>query len=117
MLDVGFPDGASASAVFRPYSWLRADLGGSYNLVSKGVRGGVSVVPFGMGPSATLEAGHYFDGNANGIARNVVGAAQQRHPSAGRLDFANPTWEGLRMRRCFSPRGSLPAHCPQRQRR
>lgn len=74
MLGAGVPDGATGTAVFRPYSWLRAEAGGAYNMISKGVLAGVSVLPFGAGPSATLEGGHYFDGNANGIARTFAGA-------------------------------------------
>jgi hypothetical protein len=74
MLDVGLPDGANASLVFRPYSWLRAHGGGGYNMISGGVRAGVTLVPFGAGPSATIEAGHYFDGNANGLARRLTGS-------------------------------------------
>jgi hypothetical protein len=91
MVDVGFPDGATGSAVYRPFGWLRTELGGSYNLISKGVRGGVTVIPFGMGPSATLEAGHYFDGNANGIARNIAGGGFQDNAILQRVgyDFAN----------------------------
>src|ERR1700690_2945931 len=69
MADAGLPDGANASLVFRPLRWLRVHGGGGYNMVSAGVRGGATVVPFGMGPSATLEAGHYFDGNANGAVQ------------------------------------------------
>jgi len=74
MLGAGVPDGATASAVVRPLSWVRAEGGLSYNMISKGVRAGVSLLPFGSGPSATLEAGHYFNGNANGIARSIAGA-------------------------------------------
>ena len=91
MLDAGIPDGASVSGVYRPFSWLRTEVGGSYNMISKGVRGGVSVIPFGMGPSATLEAGHYFDGNANGIARNIAGGGFQDNAVLQRIgyDYAN----------------------------
>jgi hypothetical protein len=74
MMDAGAPDGANASLVFRPLSWLRAHGGGGYNLISKGVRAGVTLLPFGAGPSATLEAGHYFDGDANGLARRFAGS-------------------------------------------
>src|SRR5207247_1926709 len=42
--------------------------------ISPGVRAGLSLIPFGWGPSATLEAGHYFDGNANNLARKFAGA-------------------------------------------
>jgi hypothetical protein len=91
MLDAGIPDGMSASAVYRPFSWLRTEIGGSYNMISKGVRGGVSLLPFGMGPSATLEAGHYFDGNANGLARSIVGGGYEDNAILQRIgyDFAN----------------------------
>jgi hypothetical protein len=74
MVGGGVPDGATGSAVFRPFSWLRTEAGLSYNMISRGVRGGISLLPFGSGPSATLEAGHYFNGNANGIARSIAGA-------------------------------------------
>ena len=74
MVGGGVPDGATGSAVFRPFSWLRTEAGLSYNLIIRGVRAGVSVLPFGAGPSATFEAGHYFSGNANGIARSIAGA-------------------------------------------
>ena len=74
MLDAGVPDGVNAALVLRPYSWLRAHGGGGYNMISAGVRAGVTLVPFGAGPSATIEGGHYFDGDANGLARRFAGA-------------------------------------------
>lgn len=74
MVGAGVPDGATGSAVFRPFSWVRGEAGLSYNMISKGVRAGVTLLPFGAGPSGTLEAGHYFNGNANGIARSIAGA-------------------------------------------
>ena len=82
MADAGLPDGANASLVFRPLRWLRVHGGGGYNAISTGVRAGVTLVPFGMGPSATLEAGHYFEGNANGMAQRFAGATF----SSGTLD-------------------------------
>ena len=91
MVGAGVPDGATASLVYRPFSWLRTEAGGSYNMISKGVRGGVSLIPFGMGPSVSLEAGHYFDGNANGLARNIAGGSFQDNAILQRIgyDFAN----------------------------
>lgn len=88
-LDAGFPDGAALSGVFRPFSWLRTELGGSYNMISKGVRGGVTLVPFGMGPSATLEGGHYFDGDANGIASKFGGHSDNAILQRVGYDYAN----------------------------
>jgi hypothetical protein len=77
MADAGLPDGAGASLVLRPRRWLRAHGGGSYNMISAGFKGGVTLLPFGMGPSATIEAGHYFDGDANGLARKFAGQSFQ----------------------------------------
>jgi hypothetical protein len=75
MVDAGLPDGANGSLVVRPFSWLRAHGGGGTNMIGKGVRAGVALLPFGSGPSATLEAGHYFDGNANGVAQRFAGSS------------------------------------------
>jgi hypothetical protein len=90
-LAAGVPDGAALSGVYRPFRWLRAEVGGGYNMISKGVHGGLTVVPFGMGPSATLEGGHYFDGDANGIARKFAGAGFDDNAILQRIgyDYAN----------------------------
>ena len=73
MADAGIPDGMQGSLVWRPWRALRLSVGGGYNLISKGVRVGATLLPFGRGPSGTLEAGHYFEGNANGQAAKVFG--------------------------------------------
>ena len=72
MADVGLPDGAMGSLVVRPWQWFRAYAGGGSNSVSKGYRGGFSLVPFGAGPSVSVEYGHYNEGDANGLVRRVV---------------------------------------------
>ena len=77
MTDVGFPDGVQASVVLRPAKWLRGSVGGGYNLISKGVRVGLTLLPFGRGPSGTIEAGHYFDGDANKAASMISGSDTQ----------------------------------------
>ena len=77
MRDAGLPDGANAALVVRPLRWLRVHGGGGYNMISPGVRAGLTLLPFGSGPSATLEAGHYFDGNANGLVRRFAGQSFQ----------------------------------------
>jgi hypothetical protein len=73
MADAGVPDGFQGSLVLRPWKVLRASVGGGYNMISKGVRIGVTLLPFGRGPSGTLEAGHYFDGDANSAAAKLFG--------------------------------------------
>jgi hypothetical protein len=91
MADAGVPDGAVGSLVLRPWKWLRTSVGGGYNMVSKGVRGGISILPFGRGPSLTVEAGRYFDGDANAAARKVMGAAYKDNALLDRVgyDYAN----------------------------
>jgi hypothetical protein len=91
MLGAGVPDGATGSLTYRPVSWARAEVGMAYNMISRGVRAGVTLIPFGAGPSATLEAGHYFDGNANGIARSIAGSGFHDSAILQRVgyDFAN----------------------------
>jgi len=91
MVDAGLPDGMNAALVYRPTDWLRTHAGGSYNMISYGVRGGIALIPFGSGPSAILEAGHYFDGNANGLARKIAGAGFQNNALLEKIgyDYAN----------------------------
>jgi hypothetical protein len=91
MADVGLPDGAAASLVLRPAKWLRLTGGGTYNMISSGLRAGASLLPFGWGPSLSLEGGHYFDGDANGLIRRFAGASYQSNAVLERVgyDYAN----------------------------
>ncbi len=87
MADAGLPDGAIASLVVRPWQWLRVYAGGGTNSVSKGWRGGLSLVPFGAGPSFSLEYGHYNDGNANGLVRHLVSGQFAGSPLLDRVGY------------------------------
>src|SRR5579872_3746419 len=91
MVDAGLPDGMNGSLIVRPTSWLRTEIGGGYNMISSGVRGGLALIPFGSGPSLTLEAGHYFDGNANGLAKKFAGPGFKDNALLERIgyDYAN----------------------------
>jgi hypothetical protein len=91
MADVGLPDGAGASLVYRPRKWVRLHGGGTYNMISSGVRAGASFTPLGWGPSLTVEGGHYFDGDANGLVRKFAGASYQSNAVLERIgyDYAN----------------------------
>jgi hypothetical protein len=73
MTDIGVPDGAQGSLVVRPWKALRFSLGGGYNMISKGVRAGVTLLPFGRGPALAVEAGRYFQGDANAAVTKVAG--------------------------------------------
>jgi hypothetical protein len=74
MADAGVPDGANAALVLRPAPWVRLHAGGGTNTVSAGYRGGITLLlPMGVGPSLSLEVGHFRDGNANGLVRRFAG--------------------------------------------
>lgn len=73
LADAGVPDGGNVALVLRPAQWLRLHGGGGTNTVSGGFRAGLTVLPLGAGPSLSLEAGHYREGNANGLVRGFVG--------------------------------------------
>jgi hypothetical protein len=86
MADAGVPDGVQGSLVLRPMKWLRTSVGGGYNMISKGVRAGVSILPFGRGPSATLEAGRFFEGNANTAGSKYIAGYSDANPLSPALD-------------------------------
>lgn len=75
MVDVGLPDGATVSIVYRPIRALRLAGGVSHNFVSLGQRVGASFVPFDgwVSPTLSVEYGRYAEGNANPLARMVSG--------------------------------------------
>jgi hypothetical protein len=90
-LQTGLPDGFTGSVVYRPWSWLRAHGGAGYNMIGVSMQGGLALIPFGWGPSLTLEGGHYFEGNANGLARKMAGASFEDSALLERVgyDYAN----------------------------
>lgn len=69
MLDAGAPDGVQAALVVRPWSWLRIEAGGGYNLVSPGARGAITLIPIDtvLRPTLTVEAGRYFGGDLSKV--------------------------------------------------
>jgi hypothetical protein len=89
MLDAGVPDGANLSLAYKPWSWVRVHAGGGTNLVSPGFRTGVSLLLGGL--VGTVEYGHYFEGNANGIWQTISGHPDADVPSLHELgyDYAN----------------------------
>jgi hypothetical protein len=91
MVDAGIPDGAIGSLAFRPWKWVRAYAGGGSNSVSGGWRAGLSLLPFGAGPSVSFEYGHYADGDANGLVRRLVSGEFSGSPLLNRIgyDYAN----------------------------
>jgi hypothetical protein len=91
MLDVGIPDGAVIGLAYRPAFWSRLQLGAGSNSISPGLRAGAVLVPFGMGPSLTVEGGWYFEGDANAVLEKLAGASYASNRTAQRVgyQFAN----------------------------
>ncbi|HEY0715803.1 MAG TPA: hypothetical protein VGF45_24175 [Polyangia bacterium] len=85
--DVGLPDGAMASLVLRPVVPVRLSLAVGSNGTAPGFRGGVSLLPFGAGPSLTLEGGHYLSGRPNGPLKSVFGGMGRFASYVGQVNY------------------------------
>jgi hypothetical protein len=90
MADVGVPDGANGSIVFNPISRVRLAAGGGYNGISRGVRGGVTLVPFKtwVTPTLSLEYGNYVEGDANPLAQMISGDKTFHNDSLERIGYS-----------------------------
>ncbi len=87
-MDGGLPDGASATVLYRPWKFLRFGGGLLYNYIGYGVRGGVSMLPyFPIAPSLTLEAGHYFEANANARIAQYGSVPEELKPLLERVSY------------------------------
>lgn len=65
--DVGLPDGAGASALVMPVSFLRIHVGGLATFSGSGVRAGLTLVAFpsaGARPTLGVDVGYAFTGSA-----------------------------------------------------
>lgn len=93
MADLGVPDGATLSIVYRPIRALRLHAGLSHNLISLGQRVGVTFVPLAWwaSPTVSLEYGHFAEGNANPAVQRFSGDASMSSPVLDRVgyDYAN----------------------------
>jgi hypothetical protein len=89
MTDVGVPDGATLSLVFRPVAPLRVSVGASHNLVGPGVRAGITFapVPWWISPTLSVSAGHFAERDANPVARMVTGDATYSSPALERFGY------------------------------
>jgi len=73
-VEAGVPDGATASLAIRPVRAVRIRAGAAYNGISVGETAGVTLVPLGWwcSPTLSVDAGHYPEGDANPLAREVT---------------------------------------------
>ncbi len=93
MVDAGLPDGVSGSLVWRMTPRIRVHGGVGFNGFAPGMRAGFSLAafPFFVTPTATVEAGRFFEGNANTLAQMVSGDPAFDEPVLREVgyDFAN----------------------------
>lgn len=91
--DVGVPDGGTASLSVQPLSLVRLQAGVSHNSVSPGVRAGITLLPLDtwIRPVLSLDVGHYWEGDANPMARRLSGDQTIDSPTLRRFhyDYAN----------------------------
>jgi hypothetical protein len=87
MADVGVPDGLIGALAIRPWSWVRLNGGGGTNSISGGWRAGITFLPFTAGPSASFEYGRYQDGNANPLAKKIIGSGFDGSPLLERVGY------------------------------
>jgi hypothetical protein len=87
MADVGVPDGLIGSLAIRPLSWVRLSAGGGSNSISRGWRTGITLLPFSAGPSASFEYGQYQDGDANTLAKKIIGGGFDGSPLLERVGY------------------------------
>jgi hypothetical protein len=85
--DIGFPDGIIAGLAIRPWNWFRLSAGAGTNAISFGVRGGVTIVPFAVGPSFIVEGGHYFEGNANSTVSAMTSGSNEGNRLADKVGY------------------------------
>ncbi len=75
MFDLGTLDGGMMSLVYRPLPWVRLHGGAGTNGAGPGVRAGAVLSPFqNSGWSLSLDGGHFFPGNVNGVFAAFAGS-------------------------------------------
>jgi hypothetical protein len=86
MFDLGTLDGGMMSLVYRPASWLRLHAGGGTNGASPGVRAGAAI-PIARGWGISLEGGHFFPGDLNGLFSAFAGPDYDDSHLLERFDY------------------------------
>lgn len=86
MFDLGTLEGGMMSLVYRPASWLRLHAGGGTNGAGPGVRAGATV-PIGRGWGVSLEGGHFFPGDLNGLFSAFAGPDYDDSHLLERFDY------------------------------
>lgn len=90
MADLGVPDGATASVVVRPVRAIRLHGGVGHNLVTRGVRVGITLAPLAttIAPTLSVDYGRYPEGDANPLMRRLTGDAMYHATALERVGYA-----------------------------
>jgi hypothetical protein len=112
MFDLGTMDGGMMSLVYRPSPWLRFHGGGGTNGAGPGVRLGTVVSPFqNSGWSFSLDGGHFFPGDVNGLFAAFAGSDYDDSRLLERFDYdfvnLQVGWEVERGDLMFFARGGV----------
>ena len=112
MFDLGTMEGGMMSLVYRPAEWLRVHGGAGTNGASPGVKMGAVVAPWqDLGWSFSLDGGHFFPGNVNGLFSAFAGSDYDDSHLLEHFDYNFVTlqlgWEYERGDLMFFARGGL----------
>jgi hypothetical protein len=112
MFDLGTLEGGMMSLVYRPMPRLRVYGGGGTNFAAPGVRVGASVAPFeNSGWAVSLDGGHFFPGNVNGLFQAFAGSDYDDSHLLERFDYnfmdLQVGWEVERGDLMFFARGGV----------
>ena len=111
MFDLGTLNGGMLSLVYRPSPWLRMYGGAGTNGAAPGLRVGAAVLPFGRGLGLSLDGGHFFAGDVNGIFATFAGADYDDSHLLEQFDYdfvqLQAGWEVERADLVFFVRGGV----------
>jgi hypothetical protein len=88
-LAAGFPDLATASVLYRPFSRVRLWAGPGWNSVAWGLQGGVALVPWNawIAPVISAEAGRFFRSDLSFLAKDSGGVPEGMKPLLEQVDY------------------------------
>ena len=112
MFDLGTLEGGMMSLVYRPMPRLRVYGGGGTNFAAPGVRLGASMAPFeNSGWAVSVDGGHFFPGNVNGLFQAFAGSDYDDSHLLERFDYnfvdLQVGWEVERGDLMFFARGGV----------
>ena len=112
MFDLGTVEGGMLSLVYRPSPWLELHGGGGSNGASPGFRIGATLSPLRQrGFALSVDGGHFYPGNVNGIFSAFAGADYDDSSLLERFDYnfvnLQAGWQVERAGLMFFARGGV----------